>query len=184
MKLTYAVALGLTTATLATGGITAALAQGTTGTTGGLPLGRDCTTLTLTDGHAVAGFTVPSVCLIRDSSGRRFYLFSGVFRYLAGRKSVQATFPVSNALPLHGSTIVPVVGFVGQEPGQHVRRLGSDQARRPDQHPRTEARLDLHDHDQRADPDRRTRRTLAPVREAPTAGVARADVLKWPGGCR
>jgi hypothetical protein len=116
VKLRFAVAGGLTTAVLATAGISAALAQGTTGTTGGLSLGRDCTTLTLTGGHQVAGFTVPTVCLIRDSSGKRFYLFSGVFRYLAGRRSVQATFPVSNALPLHGSTIVPVVGFVGRNP--------------------------------------------------------------------
>jgi hypothetical protein len=116
VKLRFAVAGGLTTAVLATAGISAALAQGTTGTTGGLSLGRDCTTLTLTGGHQVAGFTVPTVCLIRDSSGKRFYLFSGVFRYLAGRRSVQATFPVSNALPLHGSTIVPVVGFVGTNP--------------------------------------------------------------------
>ena len=116
MKLRFAVALGLTAAALAGGGITAALAEGTSGKTGGLSLGRDCTMLTLTGGHPVAGYTVPTVCLIRDSSGKRFYLFSGVFRYLAGRSPVQATFPVSNALPLHGSTIVPVVGFAGTHP--------------------------------------------------------------------
>jgi hypothetical protein len=116
VKARFVVALGLSTAALVTGGITAALAQGITGTAKGPSLGHHCTELTLTGGRQVAGYTVPTVCQTQDAAGKRFYLFSGVFRYRAGRKPVQATFPVSNALPLHGSTIVPVVGFVGTNP--------------------------------------------------------------------
>lgn len=116
MKLRFAVALGLTTATLVTGGISAALAQGTAGKPAVLPLGRHCRTLTLTGGHPVRGYTVPSVCVIRDTAGKRFYLFSGVFRYVAGRQPVQAEFPVSNSVPLDGTTMVPVVGYVGSNP--------------------------------------------------------------------
>ena len=118
MKLRFAVALGLTTATLVTGGISAALAQGTTGKTGSLPRGRHCMALTLTGGHPVRGYTVPSVCVIRDTAGKQFYLFSGVFRYVAGRQPVQAEFPVSNSVPLDGTTMVPVVGFVGSNPAK------------------------------------------------------------------
>ena len=116
MKHRFAVALGLTTAALVTGGISAALAQGTAGKPAALPLGRHCRTLTLAGGHAVRGYTVPSVCVIRDTAGRRFYLFSGVFRYVAGRQPVQAEFPVSNSVPLDGMTMVPVVGYVGSNP--------------------------------------------------------------------
>jgi len=116
VKLRFAVALGLTTATLVTGGISAALAQGTAGKPAVLPLGRHCRTLTLTGGHPVRGYTVPSVCVIRDTAGKRFYLFSGVFRYVAGRQPVQAEFPVSNSVPLDGTTMVPVVGYVGSNP--------------------------------------------------------------------
>lgn len=115
MKLRFTVALGLTTAALVTGGISAALAQGTTGKTSALPRGRHCMLLTLTGGHPVRGYTVPSVCLIRDTAGQRFYLFSGVFRYVA-RRAVQAEFPVPNSVPLEGNTMVPVVGYAGSNP--------------------------------------------------------------------
>jgi hypothetical protein len=116
VKLRLAVALGLTTATLVTGVISAALVQGATGKTGAPPGGHGCMTLTLAGGRPVRGYTVPSVCIIRDTAGQRFYLFSGVFRYVAGRQPVQAEFPVSNSAPLYGTTMVPVVGYVGSNP--------------------------------------------------------------------
>ena len=116
MKLRLAVALGLTTATLVAGATSAALAEGATAKTGALRGGHDCMTLTLTGGHPVRGYTVPSVCIIRDTAGKQFYLFSGVFRYVAGRQPVQAEFPVSNSAPLNSNTMVPVVGYVGSNP--------------------------------------------------------------------
>jgi hypothetical protein len=116
VKLRFVVAVGLTTAALATGGITAALAQGIAGTAKGPSLGHDCMELTLNGGRQVAGYTVPTVCVSQDAAGKRFYVFSGVFRYRAGRKPVQATFPVADGLTLNGSTIVPVVGYVGTKP--------------------------------------------------------------------
>ena len=127
MKLRFAVALGLTAATLVTGGISVALAQGTTGKAGALPRGLHCMTLTLTGGHPVRGYTVPSVCVIRDTAGKRFYLFSGVFRYVAGRQPVQAAFPVSNSVPLYGTTMVPVVGYVGSNPANTYSGWGQVQ---------------------------------------------------------
>ena len=127
MKLRFAVALGLTTATLVTGSISAALAQGTTGKAGALPLGRHCMTLTLTGGHPVRGYTVPSVCVIGDTAGKRFYLFSGVFRYVAGRRPVQAEFPVSNSAPLDGTAMVPVVGYAGSNPADTYSGWGAVQ---------------------------------------------------------
>jgi hypothetical protein len=116
VKLRFAVALGLTTATLVTGVISAAIAQGATGKTGALPGGHDCMTLTLTGGRPVRGYAVPSVCIISDTAGQRFYLFSGVFRYVAGRQPVQAEFSVSNSAPLYSTTMLPVVGYVGRNP--------------------------------------------------------------------
>lgn len=115
MKLRFAVALGLTTATLVTGVISAALAQGATDKTGTLP-DHGCMTLTLTGGRPVRGYAAPSVCLIRDTEGQQFYLFSGVFRYVAGRQPVQARFPVPNSAPLYRTAMVPVVGYVGSNP--------------------------------------------------------------------
>jgi hypothetical protein len=106
----------VTTAVLVTGGISAALAQGMTGKASALPLGRGCTTLTLTGGHPVSGYALPSVCVVRDTAGKRFYLFSGVFRYVAGQQPGQAEFPVSNSLPLDSIAMVPVVGYVGNNP--------------------------------------------------------------------
>ena len=116
VKLRFAVALGLTTAALATGGISAAFAQGMAGKAGSVSLGHDCMTLQLTGGRTVTGLAVPTVCVVRDTAGKRFYLFSGVFKYVAGQQPVQAKFPVTNALPLNSTTIVPVVGFVGRNP--------------------------------------------------------------------
>jgi hypothetical protein len=116
VKHRFAVALGLTTATLVTGVISAALAQGATGKTAARPGGHDCMTLTLTGGHPVRGYAVPSVCIIRDTAGKQFYLFSGVFRYVAGRQPVQAKFPVPNSVPLYRTTMVPVVGYGGSNP--------------------------------------------------------------------
>jgi hypothetical protein len=116
VKLRFAVALGLTTAALATGGLSTAFAQGTAGKTRSLPLGHNCLTLQLTGGRTVTGYAVPTVCVVRDPAGKRFYLFSGVFRYVAGQQPAQAQFPVSNALPLNGIAMVPVVGFVGRNP--------------------------------------------------------------------
>jgi hypothetical protein len=127
VKLRFAVALGLTTATLVTGVITAALAQGATGKTAALPRRHDCRTLTLTGGHPVRGYTVPSVCIIRDTAGKRFYLFSGVFRYVAGRQPVQAEFPVPNSAPLYRTTMVPVVGYVGSNPAYTYSGYGQVQ---------------------------------------------------------
>jgi hypothetical protein len=116
VKLRFAVALGLTTATLVTGVISAALAEGATGKTNALLSGHDCTTLTLTGGHPVRGYAEPSVCIIRDTAGKQFYLFSGVFRYVAGRQPVQAEFGVPNSVPLYRTAMVPVVGYVGSNP--------------------------------------------------------------------
>ncbi len=116
MKLRFAVALGLTAAVLAASGISAAFAEGTTSKKGSLPLGHQCMTLQLTGGRTVTGLAVPSVCVIRDPAGKRFYLFSGVFRYVAGQQPVQAQFPVANSLPLNSTAMVPVVGFVGRNP--------------------------------------------------------------------
>jgi hypothetical protein len=127
VKLRFAVALGLMAATLVTGVISAALAQGATGKTGALPRGHDCRTLTLTGGHPVRGYTAPSVCIIRDTAGKRFYLFSGVFRYVAGRQPVQAGFPVSNSVPLYRTTMVPVVGYLGSNPANTYSGYGQVQ---------------------------------------------------------
>jgi hypothetical protein len=116
VKVRFAVAFGLTTAALVTGVISAALAQGATDKAGVLRGGQGCMTLTLTGGRPVRGYAVPSVCIIRDTAGQRFYLFSGVFRYVAGRQPVQAEFPVSNSAPLQRTAMVPVVGYVGSNP--------------------------------------------------------------------
>jgi hypothetical protein len=124
VKLRFAVTLGLTTATLVAGVISAALAQGATGQTGTLPGGHDCMPLTLTGGHPVRGYAMPSVCIVGDSAGQQFYLFSGVLRYVAGQQPVQAVFPVSNSAPLSGTTIVPVVGFVGSNPASTYSGYG------------------------------------------------------------
>jgi hypothetical protein len=115
VKLPIAVALGLTAAALVTGGISAQAAQGTTGRTGTAGTGRNCTALSLTSGHPVSGYAVPSVCVVRDTVGQRFYLFSGVFRYVAGQP-VQADFPVANSLQLKGIAMVPVIGYAGSNP--------------------------------------------------------------------
>jgi hypothetical protein len=127
VKLRFAVTLGLTTARLVAGVISAALAQGATGKTGGLPGGHDCMTLTLTGGHPVRGYAVPSVCIIGDTAGQQFYLFSGVFRYVAGQQPVQAEFPVSNSAPLNRTTIVPVVGYAGSNPADTYAGYGQVQ---------------------------------------------------------
>jgi hypothetical protein len=124
VKLRSAVTLGLTTATLVTGVISAGLAQGATGKTGALPRGHDCKKLTLTGGKPVRGYAVPSVCIIRDTAGQQFYLFSGVFRYLAGQQPVQAEFPVANSAPLDDMTIVPVVGYAGSNPADTYSGYG------------------------------------------------------------
>jgi hypothetical protein len=127
VKLRFAVTLGLTTATLLAGVISAALAQGATAKPGGLPGGHDCMTLTLTGGHPVRGYAVPSVCITGDTAGQQFYLFSGVFRYVAGQQPVQAKFPVSNSAPLNGTTIVPVVGYAGSNPADTYAGYGQVQ---------------------------------------------------------
>jgi hypothetical protein len=126
VKVRFAIALGLTAAALVTGGVSAALAQGTTVKTGSL-LGHGCMRLRLTSGHPVSGYAVPSVCLVRDTLGKRFYLFSGVFRYVAGQLPVQAEFPVSNSAPLDGLTIVPVVGYAGSNPANTYAGYGQVQ---------------------------------------------------------
>jgi hypothetical protein len=127
VKLRFAVTLGLTTATLVTGVISAALAQGATGKTAALPPGHDCMTLTLTGGQPVRGYAVPSVCIIGDTAGQQFYLFSGVFRYVAGQQPAQAQFPVSNSAPLSNATIVPVVGYAGSNPANTYSGYGQVQ---------------------------------------------------------
>jgi hypothetical protein len=124
VKLRFAVTLGLTTATLVAGVVSAALAQGATGKTGVPPGGHDCMPLTLTGGHPVRGYALPSVCIIGDTAGQQFYLFSGVLRYVAGQQPVQAEFPVSNSAPLSSTTIVPVVGFVGSNPANTYSGYG------------------------------------------------------------
>jgi hypothetical protein len=127
VKLRSAVTLGLTAATLVTGVSFAGLAQGATGRTGALPRGHDCRKLTLTGGKPVRGYAVPSVCIIGDSAGQQFYLFSGVFRYAAGRQPVQAEFPVANSAPLDKMTIVPVVGYAGSNPADTYSGYGQVQ---------------------------------------------------------
>jgi hypothetical protein len=127
VKLRFAVVLGLTTATLVTGVISAALAQGATGKAGAPPLGDDCMPLTLTGGQPVRGYAAPSVCIVGDSAGQQFYLFSGVFRYVAGQQPVQAEFPVSNSAPLYRTTIVPVVGYEGSNPANTYSGYGQVQ---------------------------------------------------------
>lgn len=127
MKLRSAVTIGLTTATLVTGVISAGLAQGATGKTGALSRGHDCMKLTLTGGKPVRGYAVPSVCIIADTAGQQFYLFSGVFRYVAGRQPVQAEFPVANSAPLDNMTIVPVVGYLGSNPADTYSGYGQVQ---------------------------------------------------------
>lgn len=124
MRLRFAVALGLATVTLVTAGVSAALAAGWGGPAEVKPPAHNCMALTLNGGRVVSGYTVPTVCVIRDTAGKRFYLFSGVFRYVAGRRRVQARFPVSNALPLQGTTIVPVVGFAGTNPSNTYAGYG------------------------------------------------------------
>ncbi len=137
VKLRYSAGIGLAAAMFVTGGASSSSASSPApGRVESTVLGHNCQTLTLVSATAVSGYTLPSVCVVRDSVGKRFYLFSGVFRFVAGRP-VQAQFGVSNGLPLRGTTLLPVAGYQGTsrsdtyygygviEPGGQIRIEGT-----------------------------------------------------------
>lgn len=119
--------LGLTAAAVVTGGLSSAPAKhpGQAGRAGhardatetapATSPGRDCRLLSLVDAAVASQYTRPTVCVVRDADGNRFYLFSGVFRFVAGHP-VQAQFTVRKGLALNGATIVPVAGYQGSDP--------------------------------------------------------------------
>ncbi len=113
--------LGLTAAAVVTGGLSSAPAKhaseatDATETAPATSFGHSCQSLDLVDAAVASQYTRPTVCLVRDADGKRFYLFSGVLRFVAGQP-VQAQFTVTKGLALTGATIVPVAGYQGGNP--------------------------------------------------------------------
>lgn len=101
--------LGLTAAALVTGSLSSA--SPAQDKASGTSLGPDCRSLTLVDAAQVSHYSRPSVCVVTDPGGNRFYLFSGVFRFVAGQP-VQAR----SGLALSRAAIVPVAGYQGADP--------------------------------------------------------------------
>ncbi len=125
MKFIHSVALGLGAAVVVTGGgLSAARGHAKTAI---VRFGPNCQSLSLIAASPVKGYTEPSVCVIRDTVGKRFYLFSGVLRYVARGQRPVAEFPVSNSAPLYGTTMVPVVGYVGNNPANTYSGWGQIQ---------------------------------------------------------
>lgn len=112
MRFIHAVALGLAGAVVATGGVFTASAHRERSK---VRFGPNCQPLTLVSAALMKGYAEPSVCVIRDAAGKRFYLFSGVFSFVAGPQ-VQVRFGVRNDMPLFGATLVPVTGYAGSDP--------------------------------------------------------------------
>ncbi len=120
MKHAVMAVLGLTAAAIVTGNLSMTSAQGNASAKGkrtNYPerqLGHNCQTLTLINAQVATGYTEPAVCVVRDTAGKPFYLFSGVMRFVAGSQ-VQAKFAVGNGLRLNGATLVPVAGYQGTD---------------------------------------------------------------------
>ena len=111
-KIIYGSVIAAALLIAATGTALAAVGQAVNHHAASVTLGHACHTLSLDAGVSTAnGWTEPSVCVVRDLEGKRFYLLSGVFAFTATSVTQQvASFDVSDELPLYGSTMLPLIG--------------------------------------------------------------------------